>query len=161
MSEQNGSVKSPAKVVARNMAEVAHDAIKLAELQVALLKMELRDFLRAAATPVVLLLFSFLLILGCIPVVLLGLAYMLVDFAGLSPALATCSVGAIGVVGAGLAAVWGAQKLRAVALALERSRGEFQRNLDWVKHILKFSSGIAGRGAQPTARFHRQETTME
>jgi hypothetical protein len=140
MSERNGSRNSPTSVVARSVTEFAHDVLTLTELQADLFKMELQQFRRAVVLPVALLLTAVVVAFGCVPVVLLCLAYSLVEFAGMSQALSLLIAVLFGATVAVLAAFLGWRRLRSGPLQWERSREEFGRNVAWVKQVLKQKS---------------------
>lgn len=149
MSKGNGTTTSPAKAVARSMAELGHDAVTLAELQTELLQSELRQWLRGAATPAILLVSAVIVILGCVPVILLTLAYGLVEFAELSRALSLLIAATVGLAVAGVAAAIGWRRLRDNSAKLARSREEFQRNIHWIKQVLKHRANPARAGCAP------------
>lgn len=144
MSETNGSSKSPTKAVARSLGELAHDAVTLADLQVELLKTELRNEVGGTVKSVLLLVFAVVVILGCVPVLLMSLAYALVELADFSQALSLLIATLVGLVIAGSLAALGWRKLRNDSITLQRSRDEFSRNVDWIKQVLKHKSNPTG-----------------
>jgi uncharacterized membrane protein YqjE len=161
MSQDNGSAQSPSKVVARNVAELAHDTMTIAELQVELFKVELEQYTQAATKPLAFLMISALVFLGCIPVVLLGLAFLLTELTGLSQGWSTLLVAVCVSVIAIVCALIEAQQLNKTSLALERSRAEFRRNVIWIKQVLKAIAGVGGdkAGAMPTHSYARETVT--
>jgi len=142
MSDHNGSTKSPGKVVARNLAEVAHDAVTIAELQAALLKTELKQCSENTMGPMALLMVASLIFVGCIPVLMLALAFVLSESTGLSQALSTVIVVVSGFVISAILGLAAYQKLRKNSIAFERSRTEFSRNVAWIKQALKVIAGF-------------------
>lgn len=160
MSKDNGSTTSPAKVVARSAAELGHDAVTLAELQTELLQRELRQWLRGAATPAILLASAVIVALGCVPVILLALAYGLVEFSELSQALSLLIAAMVGLAVAGVIAALGWRRLRDNAVTLARSREELQRNVSWIKHVLKHKANPASAGCGPQRGRNRQTSGL-
>lgn len=134
MIQRNGNA-SPAKEVARSVAELSHDAITLAELQAELVRKELAECRRAALLPVALLAVALVVGLGCVPVLLSSMAYFLAEATQWSLAVSHLASGLVGFVIAGLAGIVGWKLL--TSLRLERSMIELRRNADWLKTVLK------------------------
>lgn len=128
--------RTPATMT-RSMADFLHDVTQLVELQARLLAVDLRESTSRMIWAAGLAGFGAALLLGCFPVLLLGIAYALVTQAGLSYA-AACVWTAIG--GAILALlVIGIAWLvfRRNLSIVERSRDELRRNVDWIRTALK------------------------
>lgn len=157
MTEQNGSLKSSARSMARGVAELGHDAVALFELQMQLVQSEFKLWLKAFTTPAVLLAVAVCVALGSVPVLLLALAYLLVEFAGLTRTLAFSIATVLGLSFAGIAAAVGIRQLRNNLLRFERSREEFQRNIRWVKQVLKHKANPTNGESGPGPRFHQNE----
>jgi uncharacterized membrane protein YqjE len=134
MTGGNGR-RNPSKAVVHSVADLAHDIATLAELQAKLAAVDLRDTASKAMRSCVKLGAGLALMLAALPVILMGVAYLLVD-AGLSTWLAFLLTG---VGAAGLAAVIAfvaTTQLRHSFEAFQRSREEFVKNLQWVKGVL-------------------------
>ena len=144
MNERNGSTPtptngstSPPNGVARDMGELTHDLVSLAELQFELFRTDCREGLKGLLVPAVLLLLAVIVACGTAPVAMIVVAEFLAQAAGLSRA-AAFSIAALGgiVTAAGLGAV-GWSRIRGAGRVFERSRQELTRNMTWIKHVLK------------------------
>jgi hypothetical protein len=133
--QTNGSPTAPEKGVKRGMTDVARDLISLAELQSELLQVDAKEAAARAITPIILLVVGSTLALGTIPVVLLLIASALAA-AGLSYWLSLLIAAIIGGAAAAGAAWAGWKKLRSPLDVFQRSREEFNRNVQWLKHTL-------------------------
>jgi len=132
----NGHESAPAKGMTRNVSELASDVASLAELQTRLLVVDAKESVRRLIPPVVLGALGLALLLGSIPVLLMGVAQLLV-YAGLGPAASLFIAFAIGALIAGLSLLAAWLLLRDSFSTFERSREEFQKNLAWIKDALK------------------------
>lgn len=156
MSDQNGSVTMPGKTAARHTAKLMHDALTLAELQAELLKVEAQQRLAGAVKPGVLLIAALSLALGCVPVLLLGLAYSLTDIVGLARALSLLIVTVVGLVAAAAGASIAIGRLKKL-MDFSRSYDEFNRNVNWIKQVLKHKCSPANEsGRDHTVEFKSQ-----
>jgi uncharacterized membrane protein YqjE len=144
MSNDNGSAKRPPNAVGRKMARLAYSVATLAELQARLAKAELGNWCRSVVRPLLLLVAAALIVLASAPVLLLGLAWTLVELAGWSPALAMSIVSLACLAAAGVAASIGWCRLRGHSSAFLCSSDELRRNLAWIKHALKHESNSPG-----------------
>jgi hypothetical protein len=150
MSAHNGRRTSPPRVVARNLAGLAHDVFALSELQAELLKIDLRHASGTIVRALLLLAVAVAIGLGCVPLLLMGIAYLLVEFAGWTYSLAFSVVAVAGLGLAGVIGLIGWQRLRGSGSALSRSRDEFRENIRWIKSNLVSRSGTrAAECAEP------------
>ena len=133
----NGRPPADEPNVAASFSGLAHDAIELAELQAQLLKLDAKAAARNGGASLVLAVVGICLLLGCVPVVLLALAEVIVAQYGWSRAGALGAAAAIGfALSAGACAIaW--YRLRTGLGTLKRSRDELNRNLAWIKANLK------------------------
>lgn len=138
-AEHNGRGK-PAGV-GRSVSGLAHDVIELAELQAQLLALDLRDSGSRAAPPVALLVSAVLLALGSMPVLLLGIGWLLVRQAGWTEGAAFLSVGGGAVLLAAATAWIGSRRLQSAITILTRSTQELSENIQWLKQTLKRPPG--------------------
>jgi uncharacterized integral membrane protein len=129
--------ESPSAGVRNGVAGVFHDALTLAELQFKLLGIDAQEATRRAITPVALLAGAAVFALSALPLLLVALAQLLRDQAEWPAALATLTAVAVGMVIAGLLALFGYLGLRRCLSPLRRSRDEFNRNVTWLKSTLK------------------------
>ena len=140
---ENGSA-SPSGVMRDRLGHFAKDVAALAELQAELLQVELRDWLRKCLVPVVILAaVATTLSLASLPLLLLGLAYCLHEFGGLSMALSTLIAAAVGFVVAGVCAFLGWRVLKRQRGSFTRFKIELTRNVQWLKQVLTQPRSVA------------------
>ena len=129
--------KRPAAAMTRSVGGFAHDITTLAELQVQLFRADLKEVFQQLTWPLVMMLAGVVLAFASLPVVLLGIAYTLIQRAGTEPDIALLVTAAGAVVIAATASLFGWFKLRRSFSSLERSRDELARNVSWIKSVLK------------------------
>ena len=144
MNQRNGSSPAPPNGVAKDMGELTHDIVSLAELQFELFRNDCREGLKGLLVPVALLLLAGIVAAGTVPVALIVVAEFLAQAAGLSRA-AAFSIAALGgfVVAAALGVV-GWSRIRGVGRVFERSREELTRNMTWIKQVFE-AAGVEGQ----------------
>jgi len=120
-----------------NASEFAHDLITLAELQFQLFALDAQRAGKRMRVPVVLAVAGLVLALGCIPVLLAGLSMLLIQTTVLSRWLSFLIVALAAVAVSGGLAYGAYRMLQRGLQPLARSQREFQRNLRWVKRVLK------------------------
>lgn len=148
MNRRNGSTRSPPNGVAKNMGELTHDIVSLAELQFELFRSDCRDGLKRLLVPVAMLLAAGAVAAGTVPVALMFMAELLTQAAGLSRA-AAFSIAAIGgFIAAAAVGLVGWAYIRGAARVFERSREELARNMTWIKHALKRPAPIQSEQPQ-------------
>ena len=154
MTHQNGNGKStaPPLVFSRNMSQLAHDVVELAELQSALVRLEFQGWWKQLVVPCGLLIVSVVIALSCMPVLVLSAAYGLQQVTSLSLALCLLIAGGVGAAIAVVMALVGWSKLKAAQAPLSESRRELSRNIRWIKSVLQHRAGPsqALRSAHPT-----------
>lgn len=128
--------QSPAAGVGRNLAGLNHDLITLGELQAQLLAVDLRDAGSASLLPVILLTLALLIALGTMPVVLLGIGWVLVNVAGLGEGAAFLVVSAVALGTVAALSWWSWRELSAAVGILKRSQQELKENVRWIKQVL-------------------------
>jgi uncharacterized membrane protein YqjE len=134
----NGPAPKPAEAMTRNIAGFGHDIVALTELQLELLGVDLRESVGKTIVPTGLLLFAGMLALGCFPVALIAMSYLLIGW-GLPFAGAFGLSALVGLIVAGIVLYVGVRRFQHSLDALQRSRDEFSRNLTWIKNVLKQS----------------------
>lgn len=157
MIDRNGSAKSPTKTVVRNTAKLFHDAVTLVELQAELVKIEAQQSLRKTVRPVVLLIAAACLALGCTPVLLLSLAYVLIDAAGLSHGLSLLIAGCAGLIVAVAVIAVAIRRLTHGVIGFSRSIEEFKRNISWMKQALQHGCNPAHDDCSAKTEFQRTD----
>jgi hypothetical protein len=136
----NGNGRSAApRAVMENLGEFVHDVVTLSELQAKLLVADLKDFRSGATIPAGLMALAAIVTLGTMPVLLMGVAWMLVNYAGWAEGWAFLAAAAIGLVTAAVVGAVGWLLFRRQWAALERSQVELERNITWIKSVLKHS----------------------
>jgi len=128
--------------VVSNVAGFGENLLTLAELQARMSAMELRQNLEAVKTVGAVFVTGTVMALAALPVVLAGIAELLVTEAGLRRGAAFLIVGlntiGIATLCVAVAGVW----LRRKRLGFPLSAEEFSRNLNWVRTVIRLS----GRG---------------
>lgn len=137
MNLLGGSTLEPPNGVAKDVGELTHDIMSLAELQFELFRSDCRNGLKRLLIPVLLLLFAAIVAAGTVPVGLICIAEVLVQVAGLSRAAAFSIAGMAGVIAAVALGIVGWSHVRGVGYAFARSREELARNIAWIKHAWK------------------------
>jgi hypothetical protein len=109
----------------------------LVELQTDLLKVDAKDWTKRLIFPIVLLCAAVVVGIGCVPILLTSLAEALVLWLEISRALALLIAGATGLVLTALCGLIGWQRLRGSFTVFGRSREEMQRNIRWLRRVLR------------------------
>ena len=148
MSRRNGSTRSPPKGLAKNMGELTHDIVSLAEFQFELFRSDCREGLRRMLVPVALLLVAGTVAVGTVPIALMLIAELLEQAAGLSRAAAFSIAALGGFIVAVAMGVVGWSYMRGVVRVFERSHEELNRNMTWIKHALKRPAPIDSQQPQ-------------
>ncbi len=140
-TEVNGAnARSAApRAVVENIGEFVHDVVTLSELQSKLFVADLKDFRSGTVAPGSLMGLASVLFVGCVPVLLMGIAWLLVDYDVLAPGWAFLAAGSGGAIVAGLMALTGWLIFRRQLAILDRSRAELEKNVTWIKSVLKHS----------------------
>lgn len=143
MSRHSQPEQLPPRAMRRNLSQLGSDVMTLAELQVELLQVDMRDWLRACTIPLLLLAAGVLLGLASFPILLLSLAYGLGYMTEWSLAARLLVAGGAGLIVAGAMAVIAVQLLRRDVKILSRSSAELRRNVRWLKELLTQSKPAA------------------
>ena len=115
MNRRNGSPPSPPNGVAKDMGELMCDIVSLAELQFELFKIDCREGLQQMLIPVAMLLVAGIVAVGTVPIALILVAELFVQFAGLSRTAAFSIAALIGLIVAVAMGVAGWSHIRGVA----------------------------------------------
>ena len=137
MNQRNGSSTAPPDGVAKDMGELTHDIVSLAELQFELFRNDCRKGLRGLLIPVALLLLAGIVAAGSVPVALIFIGEILAQTAGLSRAAAFSIAALGGFIAAAALGVAGWSHIRGIGRVFERSREELTRNMTWIKQVVK------------------------
>ncbi len=133
----NGSTEAPARAIGRNVSGFAHDLSALADLQFRLLSLDLKQALSRLTMPVVLAVSAAALLLGCLPVLLLGLGWLLVEYADWMVSWSFLLVAGCAILLAGAMLGLAYSRVRHSFDTLNRSRDEFVRNVNWLKSVMQ------------------------
>jgi len=128
---------SPPVAMARNVAEVTHDAIALGELQLKLIQADWEEGSTGLKFGLVAVIVGAVALLSCLPVLLIGLGFALTEWFTLSYATGMSLSGLIGLVAAILSAVIGYFAMKRGVATFGRSKQELRRNVIWIKSVLK------------------------
>lgn len=146
MTNHNGhNGSTPAGQMMKSMGELTHDVVTLAELQYDLLKTDVRDSLQRLITPIIAIGAALLLLAACFPIALACLAVVLIELVGLQAWLSVLIATITGLVFAGAMAWYAKIKVQDSFVAFNRSRSEFNRNIKWLKRVLKPSTRRAAK----------------
>lgn len=137
----------PPMAVARTMSQLAHDVVELAELQSALVRLELEGVRQKIAAPVVLLGVTAIVGITCIPLMMVSGALGLTELTGWPLWASLLAVAAVGLVVAVICGLVGWGKVKALSSPLPESRREWSRNMRWIKSVLRHK-------ASPTSALH-------
>lgn len=136
MSQHNGK-SSPLATVARDVGQVAHDVVELAELQTALVKTELQGWWKQFVLPGVLFVLATVIACCSLLILIVSAGLKLAEAASLSLPLALFLTACGAAVIALLIAVGGWILVKKAHGPLEASTRELSRNLRWIKSALK------------------------
>lgn len=134
------SEKSPINTLRSSTRMLVHDAIELAELQLQLFAADGREMARKSAPPVLTVVAGLVIAISGLPLLMVGLAYALVELAGFPIWIAMFSSAVIGVVIGGTAVLVGIKWLQPQLEIWRRSAGELKENVDFLKGSLSRST---------------------
>lgn len=140
---------NPAKAVFGNATQVVRDMTELAELQTKLLAADISALKRKSTLPVILLVIALCVLLGAVPVVLFGVAELLVQQAEFPRVWAYMTSAGGGFLTALILSLVAWLRLRSGFAELENSRRELSQNINWIKTTLK------NGGQQPSPPLHK------
>lgn len=138
-TQMNGRHESPIRGAARNVADVWHNALSLAELQGRLFLVELAGAARRSSVAAGLLAIGAVLGLAALPIILVCFSCLLID-AGLSAAAAFGIIGGTTLVIAIVLALVGYSQVARSFRDFPRSRVELKRNYQWLKETVRQDS---------------------
>ncbi len=123
--------------VTSHMSGLAYDLITITELQARLLFLDLREASRRSAVTVVILSVMAIFTVSAVPVCLIGISELIVEYAEWHRAVAYLTVGGIAALGALAGASMAAKRLVKISTVFSRSHQEFQENLEFVKRLVR------------------------
>ncbi|MGP0064795.1 MAG: phage holin family protein [Isosphaeraceae bacterium] len=141
-SAGNGNHAGPGDMVS-NVAEFGENLLSLAELQGRLALLEMKQNVQTARLTAPVILGGAVLGIASLPILLAGIAELLVSELGMKRGLALLGVAVAALAIAGTCIVIAGGRLRRSAVGFPLSGEEFTRNLNWVRTILMYSGRSA------------------
>jgi len=135
---------SPPEGVVGGIAEFTNDVATLAELQLKLTLIDLRECVTKALWPIVLTVVGLVLAVASLPVILVGVALLLAALLQIGYGWAMLLTGGGVLVVSGLAAFFFARRIGPSFEGLRRSREELVRNISWIRTVLVHSGRTYG-----------------
>ena len=135
-----GFVDRSSAGVVTNVTSFGENLLSLAELQARLTAVELRRNVDSVKSTGALMAFGALLAVSALPVMLLGVAELLVSELSMKRGYALLTAGFAAVVIAGACIAIASQWLRRKPLGLPLASEEFSRNLNWLRTVLRQTS---------------------
>jgi len=136
-AQVNGLTGATVDDVTTHFSSLAYDLITLAELQTKLLYADVREAGSRSAASAVSLAAMMVIGLGAVPVVLFGIAELLMNYAHWDRGVACLVVAGLAAVVAGVAGFLCVQRLRTVLAIFGRSNQELYANLEFVKSLVE------------------------
>lgn len=112
------------------------DVSTLVELQAELAALDSREAARKATAPMALLVSGLAMLVGSLPVALLGAAWLLASALGIHRGWAMLLTASAAMLLAAISAAFGVSGIRASLATFRRSREEWTRNLAWARRTL-------------------------
>ena len=134
------SEKSPISTLQSSARTLFRDAVELADLQLQLFAADGREMARKSGPPLLTVVAGVTVAMSALPLFLVGLAYALVELAGIPIWLAMFSSAGIGVVIGGAAMLVGVRWLRPQLEIWRRSAAELKENVEFLKGSLSRST---------------------
>jgi len=126
----------PVRAIRSRMAALAREALDLIELQARLFAVDIQDCRRQSLAPVATLAVCGGVLLGCVPVLVLGTAELLIASFDLSRPAALLLCAGVPAAFAVTVACFAWKAMAHGVCSLRRSREEFVRNFQWIKSAL-------------------------
>lgn len=137
MTHHNGKSTAPPVAVARSMQQLAHDVVELAELQTAMIQLELKGWWKQLVAPIAFFAIAFLLAVSSIPILILSGAYGLHVATDLGMGWSLLIAAGVSLLIGGIVGYLGLRALKAAHAPLEESRRELSQNVRWIKTVLQ------------------------
>ncbi len=128
----------PAQVVT-SVAEFGDNLLTLGELQTRLVAIELKQNVDSAKVGGSVMLAGAALAMASLPIILIGVAELLVSELGMKRGVALLGVGTVTLLIAGAGIAVAGSQLRRTTVGFPLSREELVRNLNWVRTVLLHS----------------------
>ena len=125
--------------VVGSIADFGNDVTTLMELQAKLTALDAKECIAHATFPLYVIGFAMVVVLAAVPVVLLGVAYLLAMALNIAPGWAMLLTGLLALAVAGLVGFLSVKEITRSLEPLRRSREELFRNLAWIRTVLVYS----------------------
>lgn len=134
---QPNELKTARRSMTRNLGHVAHDLMTLGELQLELLKSDVRESMHRIVPASVMMIAGAVLAVGTVPVILISLGHAIALWSGLTLAASFAISAVLGLIVAAVVAYAGYRSISRALTTFERSKRELIRNVQWLKETLK------------------------
>jgi uncharacterized membrane protein YqjE len=121
----------------KNLSGFARDVVTLTELQFKLLAVDCRDARITAGQGLMLLGAGAVLALAVVPILLVAIAFVLIEVADWSHWSSFLTAGAISLAIAGLCGWYGWRRMKSATSTFQRSRAELSETFQWIKETLR------------------------
>ncbi len=128
-----------------SLGEFTGDVMNLAELQAKLAAVDTKEAVDHATIPIVVLVASASVLLATLPVLFIGLAFVLATALSLNQGVSLLIVGAVFAAIAGVVALIAVRRFVTSFESFRRSREELVRNLSWIRTVISQSPKTAHR----------------
>ena len=137
----NGGFRTrPVEGVISSIGELTGDIASLAELQAKLTLIDAREAASRATWPTIVLVASAAALVAAVPVLMIGLAFVLANAFGIGQGAALLIVGGVVAVIAGAIAFLSLREFLHSFESFRRSNEELVRNVNWIKTVLAQSA---------------------
>jgi len=131
------SDESPLNELQSSTRMLAHDILALADLQLQLFRADGQELARKAAPKLVLAAAGVVIATSSLPLLMVGMAYALVELAEFPIWGAMLSSAVIGIIIGAIAVVVGIKRLQPLTGVWQRSTGELRENVEFLKETLR------------------------
>jgi hypothetical protein len=131
------SDESPLNELQSSTRMLVHDILALTDLQLQLFRADGQEMARQAAPKLVLAAAGVVIAASSLPLLMVGLAYALVELAEFPIWAAMLTSAVIGIIIGAVAVVVGIKRLQPLSGIWQRSTGELRENVEFLKETLK------------------------
>lgn len=131
------SNETPLSELQSSSRMLVYDIVALADLQLQLFRTDGQEMARKAAPKLILAAVGVVIAASSLPLLMVGLAYALVELAGFPIWAAMLSSAVIGIIIGAIAVVVGIKRLQPLSGIWQRSTGELRENVEFLKETLK------------------------
>jgi len=131
---------SPIRLFRDSFGRFACDLLELTELQAKLLRADARSSIRQSTGAIIVAVLGCCCLLGCLPVMVFGIAAALSSTSGLSSWLAQLVVGGCLASVSVVSIVFALRRVAKARHHFSRSASELSRNIEWTKRVIRGES---------------------